>query len=81
MAADRPFMNGIIASGLAGIINGMQAASTDSARVINSFSESAQEDPIIPLVNLKQDEFQVKASAQVVKVGSEMTQAVLDIFA
>ncbi len=62
-------------------MNGMQAAATDSARVITSFSEGSQEDPIIPLVSLKQDELQVKASAQVVKVGNEMTKAVLDIIA
>jgi hypothetical protein len=49
--------------------------------VIALFSQDSQEDPITPLVDLQQDALQVKASAQVIKVGDEMTKTVLDLLA
>jgi hypothetical protein len=74
-------MNSVVASGLAGILRGMQSAATDSARVVTSFSPDSQEDPTRAMIDLQQDALQVKASAKVVKVGDEMTKTVLDLLA
>lgn len=61
------------------MLKGLESASRDAARVTQSFSESAKEDPVVPLVDLQRDSFQVEASAKVIKLGNEMTASTLDL--
>ena len=74
-------IDSILKSGLEGIHRGLKGA-TENARKI---SEASDPDSGIsleePLIGLKQDENQVKASAKVVKVAERLQDEILDIIA
>ena len=72
-------INDILKAGLQGIQTGISRAAENAERVVRSFSPESEESPVEPLIALKQDENQVKASAKVIKVADELTKSVLDI--
>ena len=74
-------MDGIARAGLAGIQTGMAAAANASARIANSFQPESTDDGISAMVDLSRAEQQVSASAAVVRTGSSLQGALLDIFA
>ena len=74
-------IDSIIQAGLAGVMNGLQSASQHVDEINQAFTGPNAVDPIQPIVGLSQDETQVQASAQVIKVGQDLTKSVLDLLA
>jgi hypothetical protein len=72
-------MDSVSKIGLKGMVMGLNNASQDASRVVQSFSDKTNEDPVVPLVDLQRDSFQVEASAKVIKVGNEMLGSILDL--
>lgn len=72
-------VDSITNSGLAGIQSGLARAAQSADRVTRAFLPESAEDPVEPLIELKQASNQVKASAAVVKVGDEVLGTILDI--
>jgi flagellar hook-associated protein FlgK len=63
-------------SALTGVQTGMQSLNNNSAKIANAQSNG---DITEPLVNLLQDEQQVKASAKVLEATNSMLGSILDI--
>ncbi len=72
-------MASVIASGLAGVQQGLADAARDASAAQEAFSTG--EDPTGAMVALKRDEHLVKASAKIIRVGDELNGTILDILA
>lgn len=71
----------ITRTGLAGIQSGLSQAANSAIRVSKAFTPDSDDDAVIPIIDMKRAEQQVKASSKVVKIGDEMLGTILDIFA
>lgn len=69
----------IFSIGLRGMQTGLENAARDASRISQAFSPDSTEDPVGPAISLKADERQVQASANVIKIGQSMQDAILDI--
>lgn len=72
-------VDSILRSGLTGLQTGFERSAQSADRITKAFLPDSTEDPVVPLIELKQASNQVKASAKVIKVGDEMLGTVLDI--
>lgn len=60
---------------------GLESAAKHASEVTQAFTPEGSGDPTEALVGMKLDEFQVAASAKVIKTGDELQKAILDIVA
>lgn len=67
--------------GLQGIQKGLAGIAEKADKISKSFTPESTEEPSAAIVGMKLDEFQVKASAKVVKVGDDLEKTILDILA
>jgi hypothetical protein len=67
--------------GLQGIHKGLSNIAEKADRISRAFTPENTDDPTADIVAMKLDEFQVKASSKVIKVGDELEKSVLDILA
>lgn len=74
-------MDGVTRAGFAGMQSGMTSAAEAAVRVTNSFQPESTNDGVGALVDLSRAAQQVSASAAVVRTGSTLQGALLDIFA
>lgn len=74
-------VDSIAGTALKGIKAGLESAAQDAQRVSDAFRPDSTEDPVQPLVDLKLDQFQVKANTKVLEVDEEMNKSILDILA
>ena len=66
---------------LNGIQKGLSGIAEKADRISRSFVSENGEGPVNDIVGMKLDEFQVKASAKVIKTADELEKSVLDILA
>ena len=74
-------MSSIVDSGLKGVLAGMASATQHADEIARSFTPENNTSPIEPLVGLIQDKLQVKASAEVIKIGAQLDQTIVDLLA
>ena len=71
----------ILAAGLQGIQRGLSGAAEKVEKISRAFLPESDIDPVDPIVGLKADEHQIKASAKVIKVADDLNKSILDILA
>ena len=77
-------VDSIKTSALRGMQQGFENAAKDAQKINAAFSTenpNDNADPVEPMIALKLDQQQVKASAKVLKTADEMDKSVLDILA
>lgn len=77
-------VDSIVGNALKGIQQGMQSAAKNAEKISQAFNPQNPEessDALEPMIGLKLDEQQVKASAKVIETSKKMDDAVLDILA
>ncbi len=70
---------GLLATGVQGVQTGVANANEAADRIARLGTTESDGDFITPMVDLKQSELQVKASAAVIKSADEMIGTLIDI--
>ena len=71
----------VTAIGLKGVQDGLNKLAKHAQETTEAFSPESERDPIEPMIEMKQDMHQVRASHKVIQVGQELDDEVLDILA
>lgn len=74
-------MDSIFQAGLRAIQNGFTSAADSAERVSRSFQPESNEDPVGPLIDLKQSATEVSAGAKIIQTGARLIGNLLDILA
>lgn len=79
MAIGSVSSSSVLATGVQGVQTGMANASDAAGKIARLGTTESDGDFVTPMVDLKQSELQVKASAAVIKSADEMIGTLIDI--